>query len=170
MEALKEPPDANAKVNLNFHTLCCWIPVLYSSKKTVWDSWTVLCNGLLTTFETCSVIGKTHIKVQHFRAEVTFYLVKVQYRLFRCFLCFSAAVQNITVQWIVLSTFRANVPWSISTVIGDTVVISRYWSVFCSRWLLSVVKLDKKRRSWPWLWDWNNSELWEWVYEMKKLF
>ena len=83
----------------------------------------MLCNGLLTTFETCSVIGKTHIKVQHFRAEVTFYLVKVQYRLFRCF---SAAVQNISVRWIVLSAFRANVPWSIPTVIADTVVISRY--------------------------------------------
>ena len=46
------------------------------------------------TFRTCSVTGKIHIKVQHFRVKVTFYLLQVGVIVF---LYLSAAVEKITI-------------------------------------------------------------------------
>ena len=56
-----------------------------------------------------NMLTQTHIKVQHFRVEVTFYLSRVPYAWCHCFLCLSAAVEKN--HWrIDLSPFRTRAP------------------------------------------------------------
>ena len=49
---------------------------------------------IFQTFQTCSATGKTDIKVQHCRVEVTFYPLQVEYAWRHCFSCPSVPLKK----------------------------------------------------------------------------
>ena len=69
------------------------------------------------------ITGETHTKVQYFRVRVSFYLLRVQYPWYHCFLCLSPAVEK-SLSGEALSTFRTTAPALLSQFIS--LIISKY--------------------------------------------